>query len=417
MSQKKEIYVYAHWEKINDPFLMGTLTSVKTRGKEVFAFEYDQAWLESELNAQVDPDLLLYPGQFYTTNEKPNFGVFMDSSPDRWGRVLMNRKEAILARQEKRQEKQLLESDYLLGVYDGHRMGGLRFKLDESESFLNNDLKMAAPPWASLRELEQASINFEQNEENDDEALHWINLLLAPGSSLGGARPKASIVDTNGHLWIAKFPSIKDKKDIGAWEMVANKLAVKAGINIAEGDIRQFNNEYHTYLTKRFDRNTNGERIHFASAMTLLGYTDGAGEARGVSYVELAEFIIKNGCQIDKDLEELWRRIVFHICIKNTDDHLRNHGFLLTNQGWKLSPAYDINPNEFGTGLSLNISENDNSLDLELAFSVAKYFRISESKSKEITQQVQDAVLGWNVIASDLGISKAEQRMMSKSFS
>jgi serine/threonine-protein kinase HipA len=145
MSQKKEIYVYAHWEKINDPFLMGTLTSVKTRGKEVFAFEYDQAWLESELNAQVDPDLLLYPGQFYTTNEKPNFGVFMDSSPDRWGRVLMNRKESILARQEKRQEKQLLESDYLLGVYDGHRMGGLRFKLDESESFLNNDLKMAAP--------------------------------------------------------------------------------------------------------------------------------------------------------------------------------------------------------------------------------------------------------------------------------
>ena len=198
--------------------------------------------------------------------------------------------------------------------------------------------------------------------------------------------------------------------------MVVNILASKAGLNIAAGDLRQFNNKYHTYLTKRFDRNEKGERIHFASAMTLLGYTDGSGHDTGVSYLELAEFLIKNGADVNKDLEELWRRIVFHICVKNTDDHLRNHGFLLTDNGWRLSPAYDMNPNEYGSGLSLNISEKDNSLDLELALSVAEYFRVENKRGNEIIEQVKNAVSDWRNIAKGMGISKREQDRISKAF-
>lgn len=416
MSEKKEILVYAHWEEIKDPFLMGTLSAIPGKGKEVFLFEYTKEWLQSEYTYMLDPDLQLYAGRYFPRDEKLNFGAFLDSCPDRWGRVLMDRREAIWARREKRAVKNLLESDYLLGVFDGHRMGGLRFKLNTEGNFLNDDKNMAAPPWASIRELEQASIKFEEDNSDDEESMKWINLLIAPGSSLGGARPKASVSDPKGHLWIAKFPSIKDEKNTGAWEMVANILASKAGLNIAEGDIKQFNNKFHTYLTKRFDRNEKGERIHFASAMTLLGYVDGAGHDTGVSYLEIAGFLTKNGADVNADLEELWRRIVFHICVKNTDDHLRNHGFLLTNRGWRLSPAYDINPNEFGSVLSLNISEKDNSLDLGLALNVAEYFRVDKQKGKAIIDQIKSSVSNWRNVASDIGISRAEQDRMRKAF-
>ena len=416
MSQKKEISVYAHWEGFKDPFLMGILSATPAKGKEVFAFEYTKEWLESEFAYMLDPDLQLYSGRYFPKDDKPNFGAFLDSCPDRWGRVLMDRREAALARNGKRSEKKLLESDYLLGVFDGHRMGGLRFKLNPEENFLNDDKNMAAPPFTSLRELEHASLKFEEDDTDDKDYLKWIGLLIAPGSSLGGARPKASVSDLKGNLWIAKFLSVKDEKNIGAWEMVVNKLASNAGVNIAVGDIKQFNNKYHTYLTKRFDRNEKGERIHFASAMTLLGYTGGAGHDTGVSYLELAEFLMKNGADVNTDLEELWRRIVFHICVKNTDDHLRNHGFLLAEKGWRLSPAYDINPNEFGSGLSLNISEMDNSLDLELALSVAEYFRVDKQKANLIIEQVKSSVSNWRSVAKDIGIPKAEQDRMSKAF-
>ena len=378
-NEKKEIIVYAHWQGLGDPARMGTLTVTQGKGKEVFSFEYAADWLKSGFTQMLDPDLQLYSGAYYPRDEKVNFGVFMDSCPDRWGRVLMQRREAAIARTEERPAKELLESDYLLGVFDGHRMGALRFKTYEEGPFLNDNKKMASPPWTSLRELEEASLKFEEDNINDPEYLKWVNMLIAPGSSLGGARPKASVVDPEGGLWIAKFPSRMDDKDIGAWEMVANELAQKAGLNIAQGMIQRFNSRYHTYLTKRFDRTENSERIHFASAMTLLGYTDGEKSA-GASYLELVEFITRNGVDVDRDLEELWRRIVFSICVKNTDDHLRNHGFLLTDGGWLLSPAYDINPNEYGKGLHLNISDKDNSLSLDLALEVAIYFRLGDEK-------------------------------------
>ena len=412
---KKEIQVYAHWQGLEEPSLMGVLSVSPAKGKESFSFEYADAWLKSGFSQMIDPDLQLYSGAYYPRDDKPNFGVFLDSCPDRWGRVLMQRREAAIAKQEDRAAKKLLESDFLLGVYDTHRMGALRFNLDNDGPFLNDNKAMAAPPWTSLRELEHASFKFEEDNTDDPEYLKWVAMLIAPGSSLGGVRPKASVMDAHNNLWIAKFPSRNDDKNIAAWEMVTNQLAVNAGINVAEGKLLQFNNKYHTYLTKRFDRTAAGERIHFASAMTLLGHIDGE-DASGASYLELMEFISRHGAAVEKDLEELWRRIVFSICVKNTDDHLRNHGFLLTEKGWLLSPAYDINPNEYGKGLSLNITDADNSLDLNLAMEVAGYFRLSDDKASQIIQQVSAVVKDWKKVAADYKISNAEQERMSAAF-
>ena len=296
----------------------------------------------------------------YLTDNKPNFGLFLDSSPDRWGQVLMRRREAALARTEERQEQNLYQTDYLLGVYDRHRMGGLRFKLEPDGPFLNDNRDMATPPWTSIRELEQVSLQLEDDDAADDpEYLKWLAMLIAPGSSLGGARPKASVSDPDGNLWIAKFPSKNDGYDHGAWEMVIHELAKAAGIGMAESQARKFSSKYHTFLTKRFDRTPQGERIHFASAMTLLGHSDGQNYQDGISYLELVNFITSQGGNPNPDLEELWRRIVFSICVSNTDDHLRNHGFILTESGWVLSPAYDINPNETGTGLGISNAEQE----------------------------------------------------------
>jgi serine/threonine-protein kinase HipA len=412
---KKEIQVFAHWLGLQEPSLMGVLSVSPAKGRESFSFEYAEEWLKSGFSQIIDPDLQLYSGAYYPRDDKPNFGVFLDSCPDRWGRILMQRREAFFAKQEDRAAKKLLESDFLLGVYDGHRMGALRFKLDENGPFLNNNKEIATPPWTSLRELEHASSKFEEDNSDDPEYLKWLTMLIAPGSSLGGARPKASVIDPQNNLWIAKFPSKNDEKDVAAWEMVTNQLAISAGLNVAEGKLLQFNNKYHTYLTKRFDRKTTGERIHFASAMTLLGHIDGEDSA-GASYLELMEFISRHGATVEKDLDELWRRIVFSICIKNTDDHLRNHGFLLTEKGWVLSPAYDINPNEYGNGLSLNINDADNSLNLDLAMEVASYFRLSEEKALQIINEILTVVNDWKKVATNYKISNAEQERMTAAF-
>ena len=414
-THQRAILVYADWIGFEQPTHMGTLYATYARGKEIFSFEYNEAWLKSSAH-HLDPDLQLYSGQQYLSEGKSNFGIFLDSSPDRWGRVLMDRREAILARSEGRKARTLFETDYLLGVFDGHRMGALRFKENEDGDFLNNNREMASPPWTSIRELEEASLRLEEDDVDDALKMKWLNMLMAPGSSLGGARPKASIVDSKGQLWIAKFPSRNDSRDIGAWEMVVHGLAVKAGLNVAEGMTGTYYSKQHTFLTKRFDRTAKGERIHFASALTLLGHTDGTDHTAGASYLELVEFIMKYGAQVNEDLEELWRRIVFYISVSNTDDHLRNHGFLLTPTGWILSPAYDINPVETGTGLSLNISEKDNALNLDLAKEVAPYFRVSTNRADEIMDQVKKSVSGWGKEADKCGIPRSERGVMEKAF-
>ena len=416
-NSQREVLMYAHWKGIHDPALMGILRSIPIRGKELFSFEYTKDWLRSGNAQNIDPDLQLFSGVQYLGEPKSNFGIFLDSSPDRWGRLLMRRREMVVARAEKREPKNLFETDYLLGVFDGHRMGGIRFKEDEQGPFLNNNKEFASPPWTSLKELEHASLQIEKDDSiNDPEYLKWLNMLIDPGSSLGGARPKAGVLDNKNNLWIAKFPSSNDEKDIGAWEMVVHDLAIHAGLNIPEARIEKFHGRHHTFLTKRFDRTVQGERIHFASAMTLLGHNDGADFKDGVSYLEFAEFLMKHGANVEKDNEEVWRRIVFSICVKNTDDHLRNHGFLLTKSGWILSPAFDINPVETGTGLKLNISENDNSLDLSLAMDVAKYFRLDEKRAGKIIDEVKKSVRNWKVLAKKYKISATEQEVMSQAF-
>lgn len=416
MSKKtqRSILVYADWTSLGKPIRIGILNAAQIKGKEVFSFEYDHDWLQSG-SQTLDPDLHLYSGLQYLNEGKSNFGIFLDSSPDRWGRVLMDRREALLARQKARKAKTFFETDYLLGVYDGHRMGALRFKENEEGQFLNNDTMMAAPPWTSIRELEQASMLLEEDEGTHAEQLKWLNLLMAPGSSLGGARPKASVLDEKGNLWIAKFPSKNDDRDSGAWEMVVNELATKAGLDVAKSMTGTFYSKQHTFLTRRFDRKGN-KRIHFVSAMTLLGYSDGDNHQSGVSYLDLVEFIIRHGARVNEDLEELWKRIVFYICVSNTDDHLRNHGFLLTDTGWKLSPAYDINPVEKASGLSLNISEKENALDLDLALEVAPYFRVTPKKASDIISAIKKTTAQWNKHATNIGISKREQERMAKAF-
>jgi serine/threonine-protein kinase HipA len=413
----RHIEVYAHWEPFTEPALIGVLHTTPVRGKEIFSFEYDPQWLTHQQAFTLDPSLQFYSGIQFAPQEQENFGMFLDSSPDRWGRFLMNRREAHAARIEGRKEKKLLESDYLLGVYDEHRMGGLRFKLEGEKKFRDDNKKYASPPWTSLRELEFASLEIEKNNaENDANYSKWLEMLIAPGGSLGGARPKASVIDDNHHLWIAKFPSLYDDYDVGAWEMLVCNLAQRAQIKMAPARIEKFNNRYRTFLSKRFDRTNDNARIHFASALTLLQRSDGEDASKGVSYLELAECIIQHGAQPDEDLEQLWRRIVFYICVSNVDDHLRNHGFLLQSKGWILSPAFDVNPVAMSHGLKLNISESDNSQDLELAKEVAEYFRIKPKRAQEIILEIVKVVKSWRKEADLLAIASSEQERMKRAF-
>jgi len=394
----------------------GTLCSQSLRGKEVFSFQASEEWIGHALFRFLDPDLGQFSGPQYLRDNKPNFGLFLDSSPDRWGRLLMRRRESLYAKQEGRVAKTLLESDYLLGVFDGNRMGALRFKNDLGGAFLDDHAELAAPPLARLRQLEQASIHLESEDaQNQKDYEKWLQMLVAPGSSLGGARPKANVVDPEGHLWIAKFPSSNDTVDQGAWESVVAELACRCGISVAKCRAERFSRHGHTFLTQRFDR-VDSQRIHFASAMTLLGRIDGVDAAEGVSYLELVELIIQKAFAVDKNLKELWLRILFSIAISNTDDHLRNHGFLLKKQGWELSPAYDLNPNPEGQGLTLNISENENALDFELALSVAPYFRVKAPEAKKTLASIIRIVSDWKDLAQDLRISRKEQEIMAPAF-
>ena len=406
------VYVFADWEAFDEPTLVGTLRSSVIKNKEHFSFSYDNDWLQSPYAQKIDPDLNLYSGEQHSEDSK-NFRTFLDSCPDRWGRLLMKRREAIIARQEDRRPNVLYEIDYLLGVHDLYRLGALRFKREMKGAFLDNDEKLAAPPISSLRDLEYAAQQVEDTSNTDDpEYLKWLTMLMSPGSSLGGARPKASVVDENNQLWIAKFPSQLDDHDIAAWEFVVYQLAVGADIQMAECRIEKFNSHHHTFLTKRFDR-TLEHRLHFTSAMTQLGYYDGDYDA---SYLELAQFLTEHGANTKEDLAQLWRRIVFNIAVSNTDDHLRNHGFIYSNGGWLLSPAYDINPVTPANGLHLNITDDDNSLNYELAMDVMDFFQLSTSQAQRIKDEVLLSVARWETVANSINISRSEQLNMASAF-
>lgn len=406
-----DVWVYADWEIFSQPTLIGKLRSDTIRNGEHFSFCYDETWLVSPFVQKIDPDLELWSGEQHSQNAH-NFRVFLDSCPDRWGRLLMKRREAILARQQKRRPRILNEIDYLLGVHDFHRQGALRFRQSIDGPFLDNNQKFTAPPMASLKELAFAAQQVEKANDDEPEYLQWLLLLMAPGSSLGGARPKASVRDDHNNLWIAKFPSGHDGYDVAAWEFLAHRLAVEAGIEMAECQITRYENVHHTFLTKRFDRQGQ-RRLHFTSAMTQLGYYDGDYEA---SYLEIAQFLVEQGAKTRDDLAQLWRRIVFNIAISNSDDHLRNHGFVYQEKGWVLSPAYDINPVPDAHGLHLNINEAENSLDYALAMSVIDYFQLSARQAEKIKGEVLASVSQWRAVANTLNISRSEQERMASAF-
>jgi len=416
----KSISVCADWEPLSYPSLLGTLYAHAGGGKEIFEFEFDPDAISNQQIASVslDPRLGFYAGRQHPPHGQI-FGLFADASPDRWGRLLMKRR---LERDQRAgiedPKRRLVESDYLLGVHDAFRVGGLRFRIGNDDDFVDNRSHVAAPPFVQLRELEAAVAALERDQDNTAPAgSDWLRMLIAPGGSLGGARPKASVIDPEGRLWIAKFPSILDESNVGAWELVVQTLARLCGLNVPAGLARQFASSNHTFLVQRFDRTAQGRRLHFASAMTLTGHSDGDDADSGVSYLELARVLIDHGAQTKVDLQELWTRILFNVLVSNTDDHLRNHGFILEpGQGWRLSAAYDMNPVPGSSGLKLNISESDNALDVDLVLSVAHYFRVSDDDAFTLMKRCVNVVRQWRKVATALGLSEREQNSMASAF-
>lgn len=360
----ERLLVFADFDWLDKPELVGELCYEKLRGSESYAFRFDDNWLKFHAGIKLSEDINNYPGLQYTQPGNDIFGCFSDALPDRWGRTLLKRREQIQASEEKRAVRNLSSFDYLMGIDDFSRMGGFRLKRELDGDFINVSPSLKIPPLTELRQLVLASQEVEKSEENDMlPEKKWIAQLIQPGTSLGGARPKAGVLDDRGNLCIAKFPSRKDDYDTGLWEHFSHLLARKAGIYAAQTKVLGGLGKYHTLLSKRFDRTDEGKRIHFASSMSLIGLRDGDNAQGGYGYLNIVDFILQSCCDVEKNLQELYRRVAFNICIGNSDDHFRNHGFLLTPRGWTLSPAYDMNPtlNEYQ---SLLINESSNKADI-----------------------------------------------------
>ncbi|HEY4248480.1 MAG TPA: type II toxin-antitoxin system HipA family toxin [Lacunisphaera sp.] len=393
---------------------VGTLFHATAHGHAVFSFAYDPAWLEWPNAFEIDPDLQLHQAESYPSQDGV-FRIFVDSAPDRWGRLLLDRRETLKAREEQRQARTLTEWDYLLGVHDICRMGALRFRRDAAAPFLDDDAHLAAPPVASLRELEAASLALEApGADEQPQFRQWLIALLAPGSSLGGARPKANYTDPEGALWIAKFPSREDRRDVGAWEMVVHQLARQAGLQVPEARLLSLGERHRTFACRRFDRVPGGGRRFFVSAMTLLDRRDG----ENASYLELAEFLSTRGSAAHKeaDLRELWTRVVFNILVSNRDDHLRNHGFILATDGWRLAPAYDLNPNLDKAQHHLAIDTGDPSPDVNLALATAPYYDLPAAEAGAIVKRLQQVVGGWADVAAVHRLPRAEIELLARAF-
>lgn len=409
----KKLCVYADFDWLKEVELIGELGYESLRGADSYSFTFNNEWLRLHSNLFLSDDLNNYPGQQYTQPDKDIFGCFSDALPDRWGRTLLLRREQIAAAEEKRPIRRLSSFDFLTGIDDFSRMGGFRFKEDLDGEFINVSESLKIPPLTDIRELITASAEIEKCEENNMlPDRKWIAQLVQPGTSLGGARPKANVIDTDKTLYVAKFPSRKDDYDAGLWEHFSHLLAIKAGINAATTKVLTTGENYHTLLSKRFDRSQEGKRIHFASAMTLLGLEDGDNATNGHGYLDMVDFILQNCTDVERNLQELYRRVAFNICIGNSDDHFRNHGFLLTAKGWTLSPAYDMNPtlNEYQ---SLLISADSNKADLSILLDACESYMLNFKSAKKIVSEVIDAVKNWRELAIRLGLSKREMEMFA----
>lgn len=412
----ERLLVFADFDWLDKPELVGELCYEKLRGSESYAFRFDDNWLKFHAGIKLSEDINNYPGLQYTQPGNDIFGCFSDALPDRWGRTLLKRREQIQASEEKRAVRNLSSFDYLMGIDDFSRMGGFRLKRELDGDFINVSPSLKIPPLTELRQLVLASQEVEKSEENDVlPEKKWIAQLIQPGTSLGGARPKAGVLDDSGNLCIAKFPSRKDDYDTGLWEHFSHLLARKAGIYAAQTKVLGGLGKYHTLLSKRFDRTDEGKRIHFASSMSLIGLRDGDNAQGGYGYLNIVDFILQSCCDVEKNLQKLYRRVAFNICIGNSDDHFRNHGFLLTPRGWTLSPAYDMNPtlNEYQ---SLLINESSNKADIRTLLESCESYMIKKEVAENIIRQVQAAVAGWENLAVLLQIPAREVTMFKDRF-
>ena len=403
----RKIFVYADLENV--PHLVGILWARQSKTRDSASFEYDTAWLNHPNRFALEPALQLTSGAMHTNNDRVIFGAIGDSAPDRWGRILIKRQEQRKARAENRAPRTLSEADYLLGVNDTTRQGALRFSMEPGGPFLAAQDAAAVPPFIRLGELLNSATRICADEEDDND----LQLLLAPGSSLGGARAKASVMDKDSSLAIAKFPQADDEWPVTLWEATALDLAQAAGIPVPTHRIEQVNGRSVLLLT-RFDR-TGRARIPYLSAMSMLTATDNQEH----SYLEILDAIRAGGSNPEFDIPQLWRRIVFNILISNTDDHLRNHGFLYAGKGWTLSPAYDMNPTPTDIKrriLSLAIDESDATASMELAFEVAPRFGLKPQEAKAIALEVAQAVNDWRNVAASHGLSSKDISRMESAF-
>jgi serine/threonine-protein kinase HipA len=407
VSESVEVWLDADF--VSEKIRVGTLSH--DRGAVRFA--YEESWLKHSLSFALDPELTLDAGAFHPKAEQGNFRVFDDSAPDRWGQMLMRRREALFAKDERRSPRTLYAWDFLLGVQDFRRQGALRFRCPGGEAFLA-DHERPAPPVASLRELESVAIELTSKHIDDLDALRrWLAVLVAPGASLGGARPKANFTEADGSLWIAKFPSRDDERDIGAWESLTHGLAQHAGIDVPPSKILSFQKHFHTFCTQRFDR-MDARRRFYASAMAMLRKD----ESEGTSYLELAEFLHQQGAKdhIASDLEQLFRRVAFNAAVGNRDDHLRNHGFLLTPTGWRLAPAFDVNPNIDKAEHILNLDETDNRPNIATIIDTSEWYQLSKDRGAAIVSEVLRVTRHWRQAATRLGIARADIELTAAAF-
>ncbi|MAX25310.1 MAG: phosphatidylinositol kinase [Phycisphaeraceae bacterium] len=390
--------------------LVGRLWCHHRKGRESASFEYDPTWLKHPERFALEPALQLTPGAFHTGANQSLFGAIGDSAPDRWGRILMRRAESAMAKASEGLPHALGEVDYLLGVNDEARQGALRFSESVDGPYLSPKGQRAIPPLVDLPKLLLATERFLDDEENAED----LRLLLAPGSSLGGARPKASVRDTDGTLAIAKFPRKDDEFNVVLWEAVALSLAQKAGITLPAWRLENIVGKP-VIIIRRFDR-YDQERIPFLSAMSMLGARDNEPH----SYLEIVDALRQHGASPEVDMAELWRRVVFIIMISNTDDHLRNHGFLYEREkGWRMSPVYDINPMPADIKpriLTTTIDLYDGTASLDLALSVVKEFRLDSNQVKTIVKEVSRATRQWRDVAQSLGASKKDIDRMATAF-
>lgn len=389
------------------PNPIGRLTSYRARGKEAISFTYDNEALASwPLAFPLDPALPLVEGPTHL-NRLP--GTFADSAPDRWGELLLDRKEAIVARRDGRPARSLSKIDYLLGVSDRTRMGGLRFRHPKDGAFLADD-QLSVPPETSLREIQHYVEALEARRPiRSPDAEQWIMMLIDPGSSLGGSRPKATYRDLDGALWLAKFPSRMDTTDVGAWEYVATKLAASAGVIVPPTKLIAINDDRHVFCAQRFERHGE-DRVLYASAMTLTHKQD----HEPASYLDIAGAIARYAPEsgLRADLEQMFRRAAFNILIAHRDDHLRNHGFLLNNGQWELAPAFDINPLPEKLVHDLAIDDQSTEPDIEALLSTADFYQLDVEKGVEIVEEVRTAIRGLVATAQTAGIERSSAKDM-----